>query len=260
MDTSAYSDIVPNVLLFVDRRSFPDWGIVRQTIDFHDLTFVAGGEVHYYVDGKHYAARTGDVIYIPPGSVREAHTNRDNPVHAYAFNFTLHPSNERPLPLAPVSTHDLSGVLLEDIKAFNQAWAMRQPGYEMQARAFLLLILHRMLFGSTSGSHVTDVRIAKSRAFIAEHYADELDLAAVAAIAGLHPVYFSKLFKRETGYGFKQFLNRVRLNHAEMMLRSGDFTVSEVSERCGYKDVSYFSNLYKSMKGYPPSVDLQHSL
>lgn len=260
MDASAYTDIVPNVLLFVDRRSFPDWSILRQPIDFHDLTFIAGGEAHYYVNGKHYAARTGDVIYIPPGSVREAHTIQEKPVHAYAFNFTLAPLNERALPFAPVTTNDLSGPLLEEIKAFSQVWAMRQPGYEMQARAVLLLILHRLLFGSANGNHIADVRVAKARAYVTEHYAEDLDLASVAAVAGLHPVYFSKLFKRETGYGFKQFLNVVRLNHAEMMLLSGDFTVSEVSERCGYKDVSYFSNLYKAMKGYPPSLDLRSSL
>jgi len=260
MDASAYTDIVPTILLFVDRRSFPDWRISRQTIDFHDLTFIAGGEAHYYVNGKHYAARTGDVIYIPPGSVREAHTTRKNPVHAYAFNFTLAPANERPLPFATVTTHDLAGPLLEEIKSFTLVWAMRQPGYEMQARALLMLILHRLLFGTTNGNRVTDMRIARARAYMADHYAEDLDLASVAAVAGLHPVYFSKLFKRETGYGFRQFLNVVRLNHAEMMLLSGDFTVSEVAERCGFRDVSYFSNLYKAMKGYPPSAHLRHSL
>ncbi|WP_345945627.1 helix-turn-helix domain-containing protein [Paenibacillus sp. S25] len=48
-------------------------------------------------------------------------------------------------------------------------------------------------------------------------------------------------------------LNRIRINIAEMMLSSGDFNVSETAERCGFHDISYFSNLFKTMRGYSPS-------
>jgi AraC-like DNA-binding protein len=42
-----------------------------------------------------------------------------------------------------------------------------------------------------------------------------------------------------------------------MMLSSGDFTVSETAERCGFRDISYFSNMFKLLKGYPPSAVLR---
>jgi len=45
----------------------------------------------------------------------------------------------------------------------------------------------------------------------------------------------------------------IRVNNAEMLLSTGEFSVTEVAERCGFRDVSYFSNVFKSMKGYPPS-------
>lgn len=33
----------------------------------------------------------------------------------------------------------------------------------------------------------------------------------------------------------------------------GDFNVSETAERCGFHDISYFSNLFKTIRGYSPS-------
>ncbi|UUZ86830.1 AraC family transcriptional regulator [Paenibacillus sp. P26] len=135
----------------------------------------------------------------------------------------------------------------------------KQSGYEIQARGLFLLILHRLLAVSLlrTGTLRPDDRIAKVRAYITENYSDDLDLDTIAAIAGLHPVYISKLFKQDTGYSFKQFLNRIRIHNAEMMLMAGGFTVSEVAERCGFEDISYFSNVFKSIKGYPPSTVLK---
>ncbi|UUZ86293.1 AraC family ligand binding domain-containing protein [Paenibacillus sp. P26] len=95
MDIAAYTQIVPDVLLFVDRRSFPGWEIIRQKINFHDLTFIVGGQADYYVNGEKFTAEKGDMIYIPPGCIREAHSNMENPMHSYAFNFMLSPSNEQ---------------------------------------------------------------------------------------------------------------------------------------------------------------------
>lgn len=255
MDISAYSQIVPEVLLFVDRRSFPGWEIIRQEINFHDLTFIVGGQADYYVNGKKFTVEKGDMIYIPPGCVREAHSNKENPMHSYAFNFKLSPSNDQHLPFQTVTKNLLTVEVLGYAKEFIQVWMTKQPGYEIQARGLFLLILHRLLSVSLlrNGSMQSDDRIAKVRAYITEHYSDDLDLETIAAIVGLHPVYISKLFKQDTGYSFKQFLNLIRVNNAEMMLIAGGFTISEVAERCGFEDISYFSNVFKSIKGYPPS-------
>src|SRR5690606_14222237 len=86
-DFAHYEHLVPDVFLFVDRRCFPDWGIARRPIDFHDLTFVVGGQADYYLDGVKYTVEAGDLLYAPPGTIREANTCADSPMHSYAFNF-----------------------------------------------------------------------------------------------------------------------------------------------------------------------------
>ena len=76
----------------------------------------------------------------------------------------------------------------------------------------------------------------------------------MAEIVGLHRVYLGKLFKNNMGCSFKEYLNMIRINNAEMLLTTGGFSVTQVAERCGFRDVSYFSNVFKLVKGYPPST------
>lgn len=260
MNIEDYEHLVPKVVIFVDRRSFPDWVITKSTIDFHDLTFVVGGKADYYINDEKFTVEAGDIIYIPEGSVREAHTFEEFPIHAYAFNFFWQDTyNHVRLPLQTVTKNLITSPMIGSIKEFNQVWMGKQPGYGIQARGLFLLILHRLMTLSSqqlTGAY-SDPRITKVKEYIVEHYSEEIDFAEIAKLVKLHPVYLGKLFKQNTSSTYKEFLNQIRINNAEMMLSTGGFTVSEVAERCGYKDISYFSNVFKNIKGFPPSMAIR---
>ncbi|WP_274652131.1 AraC family transcriptional regulator [Paenibacillus humicola] len=257
MDLEELQHLVPGIVFFVDRRCFPGWEITKQKIGFHDLTFVVEGKSNYYINEVQYTVEAGDVIYVPMNSIREAHTFKNNPMHSYAFNFNWLPSGSpKALPLRTVTKNAITGEILGYIKQFTHVWMSRQPGYIMQARALFMLIVHRLVMVSTINASgiKADPRVKKMMDYVIEHYHEELDISEAARIVNLHPVYFGKLFKKDTGHAFKQYLNMIRINQAEMLLSTGGFSVTEVAERCGYHDISYFSNVFKSIKGYSPSL------
>jgi AraC family transcriptional regulator of arabinose operon len=256
MDMERLQTFVPGIIFFVDRRCHPGWEIIKKKINFQDLTFVVEGKSSYYVNGTKYTVEAGDVIYIPVGSVREAYTFKEDPMHSYAFNFYWLPQGSPDaLPLEPVTRNVITSEILGYIKQFSLIWMTKQPGYVMQARALFMLIIHRLLTISFhKAAHIQpDLRVNTVLEYATEHYPEELDLAAMARIVNLHPVYFGKLFKKNTGYSFKEYLNQIRVNHAEMLLSTEGFSITEVAEQCGFHDISYFSNVFKSVKGYPPS-------
>ncbi|MFC5471560.1 helix-turn-helix domain-containing protein [Cohnella suwonensis] len=257
MDLEQMQYLVPDIYYYVDRRCFPDWEIIKQTIDFHDLTFVVEGKSNYYVNGVQYAVEAGDVIYIPKGNVREAHTFKESPMHSYAFNFDWLPhGGPDALPLRIVTKNVISNEIFGRIHQFTQVWMGKEPGYVMQSRALFMLIIHRLLMISYRNGvhHQADQRVNKVLEYVTRHYPEELDLTGMADIVNLHPVYLGKLFKKNTGYSFKEYLNLIRINHAEMLLSTGGFSVTQVADRCGFRDISYFSNVFKSIKGYSPST------
>ena len=87
--------------------------------------------------------------------------------------------------------------------------------------------------------------------FIRENYSQSLSLDAVAAEVGLSSAYFSRLFKEQVGFGFSDYLARVRVEAAKTLLRHGT-PIAEVSQRVGYSDQSYFSKVFKKLAGQSP--------
>ena len=49
-----------------------------------------------------------------------------------------------------------------------------------------------------------------------------------------------------------QYRDSTRLYYAKEYLNSGYYTVSEIAEKCGFDDVSYFVRFFKQKTGLPP--------
>jgi YesN/AraC family two-component response regulator len=85
--------------------------------------------------------------------------------------------------------------------------------------------------------------------YINRNYDKELKLADVAKAAYLSTGYLSRIFKAETGYSFKEWLNRVRIEKAKELIRSSDLKYYEIAELVGYKDYKYFSAYFSKLCG-----------
>ena len=69
----------------------------------------------------------------------------------------------------------------------------------------------------------------------------------------LNAAYFSKLFKRETGKNFSEYVAEVRMEKAKELLSRGRMNISEVAFAVGFSDVQYFSKTFKRCTGFRPS-------
>ena len=61
-----------------------------------------------------------------------------------------------------------------------------------------------------------------------------------------------KKFKEKTGYTPIKYLAIRKIDEAKRLLETTDLPISEVMERVGYEDASYFSKLFKKLVGYSP--------
>ena len=77
---------------------------------------------------------------------------------------------------------------------------------------------------------------------------------AVAERCFVSREHLSRIFKKETGFGFNEYLNLYRLKKANAILtKNPKSRVSRVSARCGFNDSNYFSKQYKKIYGVAPS-------
>jgi two-component system response regulator YesN len=95
--------------------------------------------------------------------------------------------------------------------------------------------------------------ILRATRHIREHFAERLQVADVAALAGLSSTYFSKLFRVETQTTFTEYLTRVRIEEAKRRLLADDTRLGDVAEACGFEDQSYFTKVFVRLVGVTPS-------
>ena len=64
--------------------------------------------------------------------------------------------------------------------------------------------------------------------------------------------YLSKLFKKELGVGFTDYLNSLRIQKSVELLSQPDMNLLEIAGRVGFDDQSYFTKVFKKITGKTP--------
>lgn len=95
--------------------------------------------------------------------------------------------------------------------------------------------------------------IAKAVHHIEKHYMENLTADYMGELIEKTPNYFSHLFKKEVGVSFKEYLNRVRMEKAKILLLETDLKIYEVAEKVGFHDSIYFSQAFKKCMGCSPA-------
>lgn len=90
--------------------------------------------------------------------------------------------------------------------------------------------------------------------FIADNYRQKITLEDIATIVALNPVYFSVLFKKETGQNISNYIINVRMEKAKQILKTTNKTIAAVADEVGYKNSRYFSQTFTKVVGIKPAL------
>jgi two-component system response regulator YesN len=89
--------------------------------------------------------------------------------------------------------------------------------------------------------------------FIRKHFTGDLTVEMLAGHVGKTPNYFSHLFKREFGIPFREYVNRLRVDKAKELIIHTNDLIYEISQKVGFSDYTYFTQVFKKIEGYPPA-------
>lgn len=105
-----------------------------------------------------------------------------------------------------------------------------------------------------TGTAGAEDAVQEAAGYIYHHFQEPITLETIAERVHMTPTYFSRRFKRMTGFGYKEYLSYLRLKEAERLLLETNLPVSEIAQRCGFSDANYFGDLFKKEKGISPRL------
>jgi AraC-like DNA-binding protein len=101
------------------------------------------------------------------------------------------------------------------------------------------------------------IHLRRARDHIDQHYTEPLDLAGVAAVAGISKYHFQRLFTATYGLSPAAHQSQRRIERAQDLLRATNLTVTEVCHAVGFTSLGSFSARFRELVGESPR-EFQH--
>ena len=95
--------------------------------------------------------------------------------------------------------------------------------------------------------------IARARAYLEARFAEDVDLPALARVAGLSRTHLIRAFRRETGLTPHAYLVDRRFRAAGRLLERGEAPATVAAE-CGFFDQSHLNRVFKARMGVTPGA------
>ncbi|HEX5483690.1 MAG TPA: AraC family transcriptional regulator [Terriglobia bacterium] len=96
-------------------------------------------------------------------------------------------------------------------------------------------------------------RVHRVVEYLAEHFAEPIDLQTVASVACMERTAFSKSFKQKVGITFREFLQAYRISKAVAMIANSDNPLVQIAFDVGFNNVATFDRVFKKLASDTPS-------
>lgn len=219
--------------------------IERHEIKFHKLTFLISGEMTYYVNDVKYTITTGDIVYVPSGSIRQREIGES--LNDYV-SINFHTDSE--LELDTVLKECINNEVKLLLNYFESAYFY--PSTDRNAK--LKLTLETLILQITDNLYdsYTSPLSAEIISFISSHYTEKITLSDISQSTFYSAAYCENEFKKTTGKSIINYLIDIRINAAKKLLAESSMSCARIAAAVGFEDANYFSRVFKKRTGYSP--------
>jgi AraC-like DNA-binding protein len=151
---------------------------------------------------------------------------------------------------------------LGGINHLQTIWnAMKQggPANDLAVDAHVIALLGLMMVDAqdkqkfVAAPKLDNPRLSRVIDYIELNFGAPIQLKELAAIALMSPIHFGRSFKRATNFSPYQYLITRRLEHSTRMLRSSQYTITEIGYACGFASAAHFSTVFTKLIGATPT-------
>ena len=236
-----YCDINPVQFGYEECKSKHSFGPALRTHWL--LHYVVSGKGIFKIEGREYTVTEGNMFVIPPFVETYYEADENDPWEYIWIGFTA--SDNIELGFSDVMYVPQAHRIFEDLKKCS--------GMVSGRTEFLCCKIWQLISQIYEKQNENVDYVERALNIINAEYMSDLSVQSIADSVGLERTYFSSLFKKRTGFSPKQYLLKVRMEHAATFLKEYGYSVSITALSVGYSDVYIFSKTFKQFYGVPPS-------
>lgn len=218
------------------------------TRTYHALSFRVLGNAEFVHRNGINKISTNDIAFVP--SYFQYKLNSEDE-HLFVIHFE---SNDILPSTIKSFTPENPAYFKHKFSEIYTVWSKKQPGYIHECKSIFYRILMRIEREYLHTKYANaDERLKEAMDFIHDNFTKgDFSIEDLAQLCNMSGTYFRKLFIKKFGTSPRAYINKLKLNYALELLNSGYYTISEVSDKCGFKNIYYFSSFIKKETGHSP--------
>ena len=249
-------------LLYVTRSRYgADWHSIPHTHYFTELFYVISGEGSFQIEDMRFNIHPDQLIIVNPTIEHTELSQGNQPLEYFVVglsgqNFVAPGSSEtRYVKLSCAAQRE---EYLFYFKAMMREMTEKEPSYEAVCHNLaevLVAKLMRQTIHSNLGqeSRKSSKECLKAQRYMDEHFKENVTLDILSELTHMNKYYLVHAFKRELGCSPINYLINRRIRESEFLLKTTDYSVSQISQQLGFSSPSYFSQSFKKIVGIGPS-------
>ncbi len=224
-----------------------------------ELYYMISGRCSYFIEDKSYDVLAGDLVIIPENIIHRTKYTSESHVRILiecSGDFIPEDARAKLKGLYYVYRNSsVSSDILAMLKRIEREYKTPDEFSFEAIKAEMRLLIYTMVRNKNDlgKAEIQNSLIESVVAYIKENFASDITLSGVAKAHFVSPEHLSRTFKRETEFGFNEYLTIIRLRYAEGRLknRKGE-SISKIAYDSGFNDSNYFSDKFKKTYGVSP--------
>jgi AraC-like DNA-binding protein len=260
-----------SLILFYDKNYYQSYPLHWHTA--MEIIMPVNNGYTVICDNITYQLRQGDILVIQPNVPHQMPAScvrrficlaSLQPMCSQNMYDCVHALFYPSLLLTPEKDQDLYEKVREQLYSICDEYQSCSRIAELSMYTAILTIL--TLIGKKiikSGSmHIEDIEPERQmqtvnfyaiREYINNHYMERLTLEDIAKMSGFSRYHFDRLFKKYSEETFYQYLNKIRINNAVMLLSDSTFPITEIAYKSGFTTISSFIRMFRIHYNCTPS-------
>lgn len=254
MQINSYQDFnltVSNVDLALTKRCPLHWTFNCDSRQNYGLVYILSGYGEYIFLDRIEKASPNDIVYLEKGAHYRIRALSDAPHSFIVISFDM--AQDIPLPFPTINKTNHTKRFEDLFTYIEEVHFAKGIGYKLFCRSMVEQVIYQLL---TEHFHTTNAsqNLHATTEYMENYFGNKIEITRLAEIAGMSISHYRRKFKEVYGIAPNEYMNRLRIEKAKDMLKSGMFTQGEIADLCGFENVYYFSRVFKKFTSLSPGA------
>jgi len=232
--------------------------------NFHEIYFLVKGTARHFIENEIINMNSGEFVLIKKGDLHKTMYSPGETTERLMICFSdeflgeeylsiiEELGSQKYMKLSPFINLEMGELARKIYKEYQ----LQQYNYLDMCKCLtkeLLTVFYRQTQRVQQTTLTTTEQTMQDIAkYITENYNSDISLAHLADKYAMSQGHLSRTFKSVTGFGINEYITAIRISNAEKLLKTRQFSVTEVALKCGFSDSNYFTSVFRVKKGITP--------